>query len=162
MTPCACPPTQPLPGISDPRPTAQELWQRYHQGSDGPAENALVEQYLPLVRSVLGRLAMNLPEHVDQDDLRSAGLLGLLQALRNFDPACGTSFETYARLRVRGSMLDELRRMDGVPRAVHEKSSKRRATMASLEQELGRVTPESEVARALELSSSKFAAARPN
>jgi RNA polymerase sigma factor for flagellar operon FliA len=158
MTPCACPPTQPLPGISDPRPTAQELWQRYHQGSDGPVENALVEQYLPLVRSVLGRLAMNLPEHVDQDDLRSAGLLGLLQALRNFDPACGTSFETYARLRVRGSMLDELRRMDWVPRAVHEKARKIRDTMVRLEQALGRVAADAEVARALQLSSSEYAA----
>ena len=75
-------------------PTAQELWHRYHQEGSSPAENALVERYLPLVRSALGRLAITLPEHVDQDDLNSAGLIGLLQALRNYDPACGSSFET--------------------------------------------------------------------
>src|SRR5262245_35135616 len=82
------------------RPSAQELWQRYHQQADTHTENALVEQYLPLVRTIVGRLAMSLPDHVDQDDLRSAGLVGLLQALRNYDPACGTSFEGYARVRV--------------------------------------------------------------
>src|ERR1041385_3726731 len=94
------------------RPSAQELWQRYHKQADTHTENALVQQYLPLVRSALGRLVMTLPEHVDHDDLHSAGLVGLLQALRNYDPACGSSFESYARVRVRGSMLDELRRMD--------------------------------------------------
>src|SRR5580765_746160 len=90
---------------ADRRPTAQELWQRYHRHADTHTENALVEQYLPLVRTIVGRLAMTLPDHVDQDDLRSAGLVGLLQSLRNYDPACGTSFEGYARVRIRGAML---------------------------------------------------------
>ena len=78
----------------EPHPSAQELWNRYHQRGDSPAENALVERYLPLVRSALGRLAMTLPDHVDQDDLNSAGLIGLLHALRNYDPSSGSSFET--------------------------------------------------------------------
>ena len=102
------------------RPTAQELWQRYHKRADINTENELVEQYLPLVSAIMGRLAMTLPDHVDHDDLRSAGLIGLLQALRNYDPTCGSSFETYARVRIRGAMLDELRRMDWVPRSIHE------------------------------------------
>ena len=140
------------------RPTAQELWQRYHQPSstEGDTENALVQQYLPLVRSVLGRLAMTLPEHVDQSDLNSAGLVGLLQALRNFDPSCGTSFESYARVRVRGAMIDELRRMDWVPRGVHEKSRKLQETMTRLEQELGSVPNEAQVARALNISIEEY------
>ena len=100
-------------------------------------ENALVEKYLPLVSAVMGRLAMTLPDHVDHDDLYSVGLVGLLQAMRNFDPACGTSFETYARVRVRGAMLDELRRMDWVPRTVHEKARKVKDVMAQLEQKMG-------------------------
>ncbi len=132
-------------------PTAQELWQRYHQAGDSHTENALVEQYLSLVRAVLGRLAMTLPEHVDQDDLNSAGLVGLLQALRNYDPACGTSFETYARVRIRGAMLDELRRMDWVPRTVHEKTRRVQEIMAQLEQQLGQTPTEAQMARAMKM-----------
>lgn len=154
MTSCAPAETQ-VPA-ADPRPTAQELWQRYHRKGDSPAENALVEQYLPLVRSALGRLAITLPEHVDQDDLNSAGLIGLLHALRNYDPACGTSFETYARLRVRGAMLDELRRMDWVPRTVHEKARRIQETIAQVEQRLGRVPTDGEVAKALNLSIEEY------
>src|SRR6266700_5061817 len=150
MSTCAiAEPQIPIPEV---RPTAQELWQRYHQKADSPTENALVEQYLPLVRSALGRLAMTLPDHVDQDDLKSAGLVGLLQALRNYDPASGNSFETYARLRVRGAMLDELRRMDWVPRTVHEKSRKIQDAMARLEQKLGCIPNDAQVANAVNLS----------
>jgi len=143
------------PAVIEPRPTAHELWRRYHQG-DGPSENALVEQYLPLVRTVLARLAMSLPDHVDHDDLNSAGLVGLLQAVRNFDPSCGTSFETYARLRIRGAMLDELRRMDWVPRTIHEKARRIQEAMAQLEQELGRVPTDAETARALKLTPAEY------
>jgi RNA polymerase sigma factor for flagellar operon FliA len=132
------------------------LWKRYHKRGDGRTENALVEQYLPLVRSVLGRLAMSLPEHVDHDDLNSAGMIGLLQALRNYDPSSGNSFETYARLRIRGAMLDELRRMDWVPRTVHEKARRIQEAMAELEQRLGRVPTENEVAKAMNLSPSDY------
>jgi RNA polymerase sigma factor for flagellar operon FliA len=153
-TPCVLP--EPPAEITEPRPSAQELWKHYHKRGDGQTENALVEQYLPLVRSVLGRLAMSLPEHVDHDDLNSAGLVGLLQALRNYDPACGNSFETYARLRVRGAMLDELRRMDWVPRTVHEKARRIQETMSRLEQHYGRVPTEAEVAREMKLSPSEY------
>jgi RNA polymerase sigma factor for flagellar operon FliA len=138
-------------------PNAQELWQRYHRRDDANAENALVEKYLPLVSSAVARLAMTLPDHVDQDDLHSAGLLGLLQALRNFDPACGASFETYARMRVRGAMLDELRRMDWIPRSVHEKARKIQGAMVQLEQKLGRAPTEAQMAKALNLSVSEYA-----
>jgi RNA polymerase sigma factor for flagellar operon FliA len=138
-------------------PNAQELWQRYHQQVDADAENELIEKYLPMVSSAVARLAMTLPDHVDQDDLYSAGLVGLLQALRNFDPTCGASFETYARTRVRGAMLDELRRMDWVPRAVHEKARKIQNAMSELEQKLGRTPTEAQVAKALNLSISEYA-----
>lgn len=133
-------------------PTAQELWRRYHKRVDSEVENALIEKYLPLVSSIAARLAMTLPDHVDQDDLYSAGLVGLLQALRNYDPTCGASFETYARTRVRGAMLDELRKLDWVPRTVHEKARKIQTVMAQLEQKLGRVPTEAQMARALNLS----------
>jgi RNA polymerase sigma factor for flagellar operon FliA len=138
------------------RPTAQELWKRYHRHADTHTENELVEQYLPLVRSAVGRLAMTLPDHVDHDDLNSAGLVGLLQALRNYDPACNTSFEGYARLRIRGAMLDELRRMDWVPRTVHEKARRIQEVMAELEQKLGQTPNETQMAKALKISVAEY------
>ena len=142
--------------VVEKRPTAPELWKKYHKRATTKVENALVEQYLPLVATVLGRLAMNLPDHVDQDDLRSAGLVGLLQAMRNFDPKSGTSFETYARVRIRGAMLDELRRMDWVPRTIHEKARKVQRTIAELEQKHGRTPTEKEMAKALDLSAEEY------
>ncbi len=134
------------------RPTAQELWRHYQKEAGSQTENALVERYLPLVRYAVGRLAMTLPDHVDRDDLHSAGLIGLLQSLRNYDPASGTSFESYARLRIRGAMLDELRRMDWVPRTIHEKSRKIQDVMGQLEQRLGRVPTDVEMATAMNIS----------
>jgi len=141
---------------ANPGPTAQELWRRYHKRVDAEVENALIEKYLPLVSSIAARLAMTLPEHVDQDDLYSAGLVGLLQALRNYDPTCGASFETYARTRVRGAMLDELRKMDWVPRTVHEKARKIQRVISELEQKLGRTPTEAQMAKALNLSASEY------
>jgi len=144
--------------MTTPAPTSQELWQHYHQREDLSTENALVERYLPLVGTILRRLSMTLPEHVSHDDLHSAGLIGLLQALRNYDPTCGTSFETYARVRVRGAMLDELRRMDWVPRTIHEKARKIQKTLSALEQQLGRVPNESQVAQELGLTVPQYTA----
>lgn len=149
--------TPPLAAKAERRPSSQELWQRYHQG-DTHTENALVEQYLPLVRAAVGRLAMTLPEHVDSDDLHSAGLIGLLQSLRNYDPSSGTSFEVYARRRIRGAMLDELRRMDWVPRTVHEKARRIQAIMGALEQRLARTPTELEMAREMKITVSEYTA----
>lgn len=115
-------------------------------------ESELVEKYVPLVRNVVGRLAMTLPPHVDGEDLYSAGLTGLLNAVRQYNPTAGTSFETYARLRIRGAILDELRRMDWVPRSVHTKARKVQAVMNQIEQKKGRIASESEMAIALKIS----------
>ena len=101
-------------------------------------ENSLVEQHLPLVRTVVGRLAMTLPSHVNVDDLYSAGLVGLLNAVRRFNPKSGCSFESYARVRIRGAIFDELRRLDWVPRSVHEKARKIEKVMQELTQRTGR------------------------
>ena len=120
------------------QPAPQELWRCYHRTGDSETENALVEEYLPLVRTVVGRLAMTLPAHVSVDDLESAALLGLLQAIRSFTPSGGASFETFARFRIRGAVLDELRRMDWVPRLVHDKARKIQDALGELEQRLGR------------------------
>ncbi len=156
MKPRSSPPQAESSVVLDSRPTPQELWKRYHRRADTNTENALVEQYLPLVRTVVARLAMTLPDHVDQDDLNSAGLVGLLQALRNYDPTCGTSFETYARVRIRGAMLDELRRMDWVPRTIHEKARRIQEVLGRLEQKLGRAPTEKEMATELNISVDEY------
>jgi RNA polymerase sigma factor for flagellar operon FliA len=158
MSPCIAEPPETNLVATVPCPTPQELWQRYHRRAEADVENALVEKYLPLVAAIMGRLAMTLPDHVDHDDLYSAGLVGLLQAMRNFDPACGTSFETYARVRVRGAMLDELRRMDWVPRTVHEKARKVKDMMSQLEQQMGQAPTEAQMANALGISPKEYEA----
>lgn len=156
MSPCIAEPQETNFVATTPCPTPQELWKRYHRRAEADVENALVEKYLPLVSAVMGRLAMTLPDHVDQDDLYSVGLMGLLQALRNYDPTCGTSFETYARVRVRGAMLDELRRMDWVPRTIHEKARKVKNMMLELEQKLGKAPTEAQMAKALGISTKEY------
>lgn len=135
------------------QPNRERLWKQYSRAKAGSdTEDQLVEQYLPLVKTIVGRLAMTLPAHVDIEDLYSAGLVGLLNAMRNFDPKNGSSFETYARLRIRGSVFDELRRMDWVPRSVHDKARKIQKAIQALEQALRRAPTDSEVADALNLS----------
>lgn len=130
------------------------LYGRVSQGSSD--ENDLVQQHLALVRQVVGRLAMSMPSHVDQDDLYSSGLVGLLNAVRNFDPQGGSTFESYARVRIRGAIFDELRRLDWVPRSIHDKARKVQAVMQQLEQKQGRPASDEEVAKALNLSVDEY------
>lgn len=138
-------------------PPKPDLWQRYAKSGPGSeSENSLIEQYLPLVKTVVGRLAMTLPSHVNGDDLYSAGLVGLLQAVRRFDRKCGSSFEHYARTRIRGAILDELRRLDWVPRSVHEKAKKVAGVMQDLAQRLGAVPTDVQMAAALNLSLTEY------
>ena len=132
-------------------------WPRQRRIKPGsPIESELVEKYLPLVRAVVSRVAMTLPPHVDGEDLYSAGLGGLLNAVRQYNPNAGTSFETYARVRIRGAVLDELRRMDWVPRSVHTKTRKVQAAMQELEREKGRVPTDDEIAKVLNITVGEY------
>lgn len=131
----------------------RELAKPYKRIAPGSLrEEELVQQHLPLVRAVVGRLAISLPAHVDIDDLYSSGLVGLLNAVRNFAPHGGSSFESYARVRIRGAIFDELRRLDWVPRSVHDKARKVQTVMHELEQANGELPTDAEMARALKLS----------
>jgi RNA polymerase sigma factor for flagellar operon FliA len=145
---------EPPPPTSDQRrSTQQELWRLYSRGGPGSQpENSLVEEYLPLVKTVVGRLAMTLPSHVNSDDLYSAGLVGLLHAMRRFNPENGASFETYARSRIRGAVFDELRRLDWVPRSVHEKAKKIEKKMQELMQRAGSIPSNAQMAKAMNMS----------
>jgi RNA polymerase sigma factor for flagellar operon FliA len=140
-----------------PNGRAKEMVRRAGRKLPGSqAEEELVQKHLPLVRQVVGRLAMGLPSHVDQDDLYSSGLVGLLNAVRNFDPQGGSTFESYARVRIRGAMLDELRRLDWVPRSIHDKARKVQAQMQQLEQTLGEPPSAAAMAKAMKLSLAEY------
>jgi RNA polymerase sigma factor FliA len=146
------------PSASDQRRSKQqELWKRYSRSGPGSAmENKLVEEYIPLVKTIVGRLAMTLPTHVNGDDLYSAGLVGLLNAMRRFNPQNGNSFETYARVRIRGAIFDELRRLDWVPRSVHEKAKKIEKTMQEMMQRTGAVPTNAQMAKAMKLPLDRY------
>lgn len=140
------------------RVSPRDLWQSYRVESDTDSEGDLVNHYLPLVKTVVGRLAMTLPSHVSIEDLQSAGLVGLLQAIRNYRPGSAASFETFARFRIRGAVLDELRRMDWVPRSVHDKARKLQEAMSDLEQRTGRAPSDREMASEMGLSMEDYQA----
>ena len=114
--------------------------------------NRLVERYLPLVKYNGERIWSRLPEGVELDDLISAGIFGLMDAIDAFDLSRGVKFETYCVPRIRGAMLDELRTMDWVPRLVRSKASKLNEAYKSLEVRLGRAPTEAELAERMELS----------
>lgn len=154
---CDTLPAQPVTETRPRRPVAQDQWRLYARSGPGSSvENHLIEEHLPLVKTVVSRLAMTLPSHVNSDDLYSAGLVGLLNAVRRFNPKSGTSFETYARVRIRGAVLDELRRLDWVPRSVHEKARKVEKVMQELTQKSGTVPSNERMAKALDISVDEY------
>jgi RNA polymerase sigma factor for flagellar operon FliA len=146
------------PGFKrEPKFDAATIWKRYARSGPGSAvEEEVVQQYLPLVRAVVGRVAMSLPSHVSGEDLYSAGLVGLLNAVRRFNPKSGASFETYSRVRIRGAVFDELRRLDWVPRSIHDKARKVEKVMRELEQRKGKSPSDAEMAKALKISVDEF------
>jgi len=125
-----------------------QVWREYKDAKSKPVElrNQLVEHYLPLVKYNAERIWARLPDGVDLDDLISAGIFGLMDAIEAFDLDRGVKFETYCVPRIRGAMLDELRTMDWVPRLVRSKASKLEDTRKRLEAELGRPPSPEEMA----------------
>jgi RNA polymerase sigma factor for flagellar operon FliA len=132
--------------------SAQLKWESYAKSPDAKAREQLLVEYLPLVRRVAGRVIMSLPRSVRLDDLISAGVVGLLSSVDNFDPQLGIKFETFAVNRIRGAMLDNLREMDWVPRSVRQKARHLDRTIEELTHKHGRVPNPSEVAETLGLS----------
>ncbi len=130
-----------------------QLWLDYKREPENKEyRNRLVENYLPLVRYNGERIWSRLPEGVELDDLISAGVFGLMDAIEAFDLTRGVKFETYCVPRIRGAMLDELRTMDWVPRLVRSKASKLNEAMKTLEARLGRQPTEIELAKHMEIS----------
>jgi RNA polymerase sigma factor FliA len=130
-----------------------EIWKDFKADPKNKRlRNLLVEQYLPLVKYNGERIWSRLPDGVELDDLISAGVFGLLDAINAFDLTRGVKFETYCVPRIRGAMLDELRTMDWVPRLVRSKASKLNESLKSLEARLGRTPNENELAEQMGMS----------
>src|SRR5437667_5062334 len=134
-----------------------QLWHDYRAQPLVELRNQLVEHYLPLVRYNAERIWSRLPEGVELDDLISAGVFGLMDAIDAFDLERGVKFETYCVPRIRGAMLDELRTMDWVPRLVRSKASRLEEARKGLEAELGRPPRPDEMAQKLGLTLEEFA-----
>lgn len=137
--------------------TVAQWWEEYKADvSDQNKRNRLVENYLPLVRYHAQKVWMRLPDGVDLDDLTSAGVFGLMDAIDAFDLSRDVKFETYCAPRIRGAMLDELRNMDWVPRLVRTKAKKINEATKLLDDKLGRKPTEAEIADYLGISSDEF------
>lgn len=134
----------------------QAVWRQYKAKKSEALRNVLVERYLPLVRYVAERVAAKLPKSVELDDLMSAGVFGLLDAIDGFDLSRDVKFETYCTTRVRGAILDELRAMDWVPRLVRARAHKLDQAVRELEAKLGRYPTDEEVAKKLGLSAAAY------
>lgn len=133
-----------------------ELWRKYKEDEDLVARDRLILNYSPLVKYVAGRMGTNFPSHVDESDLVSYGLLGLIGALERFDPSRNIKFETYAIARIKGSILDELRSLDWVPRSVRSIARQIEKSSAKLENKLHRTPTDEEIAKDLSLSNEEF------
>ena len=124
----------------------QALWREYRAKRDEGLRDRLILTYAPLVKYVAGRLGSGLPAHVDDEDLVSYGLLGLIGAIERYDPDRDVKFETYAIARIRGAIIDELRALDWVPRSVRSRAREIERAIAELESKLGVAPTDEQIA----------------
>ena len=127
----------------------QSLWHEYRRSGDQSIRERLILTYAPLVKYVAGRVGSGLPSHVDESDLVQYGLLGLIGAIERYDPDRDVKFETYAIARIKGSIIDELRAMDWVPRSVRSRARDIERAIGELEARLGRAPTDEEVSKKL-------------
>ena len=116
----------------------------------------IVKEYSPMIKYVANRIALRLPPHIEVDDLISVGAIGLMDAIEKYDPSRGAKFKTYAEFRVRGSILDELRSLDWVPRSVRQKASNLDAGSSKLQSKLGRLPEDEEIAKEMGVTLEEF------
>jgi RNA polymerase sigma factor for flagellar operon FliA len=131
-------------------------WELFHATRDDHYRNLLMERYRDLVKYAAERLHSKLPDKVDVDDLISAGIFGLMDAIDAYDPSRGVKFETYCAPRIKGSILDELRSMDWVPRLVRARAHQLSRATHTLEMHLGRKPDEEELAEELNMNMDEF------
>ena len=130
----------------------QKLWEEYSKYKTKELRDEIIIEYAGLVKIVAGRISMYLGNNVEYDDLIGNGIFGLIDAIDKFDISKGVKFETYASLRIRGSILDQIRKMDWVPRSVRQKQKKIDRTYQRLESKLGPNVEDEELAKELDIS----------
>jgi RNA polymerase sigma factor for flagellar operon FliA len=143
--------------VDDSAASVAEIWADYKQHGTREARERLILHYAPLVKFVAGRVAAGLPQNIEQSDLVSYGIFGLIDAIDKFDPARGYKFETYAISRIKGAIIDELRSIDWVPRSVRAKARAIERAYSKLENELRRSPEDREVATELGMSEDELA-----
>lgn len=136
--------------------TVAEAWARYLEDGDPACRDQLILQHTPLVKYVIGRLAIHLPQVLEFEDLLGYGTLGLIQAFERFDPSRGVKFESYAVMRIRGAILDALRALRGLPQSVTDKAKRLQRTAMELESVLGRPPTDDELAEALSITTDQL------
>jgi len=141
--------SEPIHGLEDNQ--VAELWERFKSTGDPAAREGLILHYSPLVKFVAGRVGVGLPRNVDQADLISYGIFGLIDAIDKFEPERGFKFETYGINRVRGAIIDELRGLDWVPRSVRSRAREIERSMVELEHKLQRSPTEEELAAHMDM-----------
>ena len=133
-----------------------QVWEQFYKTRDNRFRNLLMEHYSPLVKNTAKRLHSNLPDNVELDDLISAGNLGLMGAIHNYDPARDIKFETYCSARIKGSILDDLRNKDWLPRLVRFRAKQLLKARQLLQARLGRKPTENEIAAELSMDTEEF------
>ena len=133
-----------------------ELWKQYSETKSLAIREKLIIEYSPLVKFVAGRLSIYFGTHVEYDDLVSFGVFGLIDAIDKFDITKGVKFETYASLRIRGSIIDSIRELDWVPRSLRQKSKDLEKVYTELENELGHAASDKEIAERLGITTEDF------
>lgn len=134
----------------------QALWKEYKESGSKEARDRIIQNYLHLVKYVVGRVSTGLPAHVKFEDMYSTGILGLIKAIKRYDPEKKNKFETYAILLIKGAIIDEMRSLDWVPRSIHQKANQVAKVQQELEQKLGREPTDTEVAAKLGLTVANF------
>jgi RNA polymerase sigma factor for flagellar operon FliA len=132
------------------------MWHSYISKREPEMRERIIVQYAPLVKYVVGRLALNLPTVIDSDDVISYGTIGLIDAVERFDPSRGIKFETYAIARIRGAIIDALRQLDQIPRTARQRAREIEAAMVELEERLKRPPTDEEVAKHLNMDVEKY------
>lgn len=134
-----------------------ESWHAYKTNQEESSREALLEEYVPLVKRAVGRVRGLLPPSVEEGDLISYGVIGLLEAMDRFDETRGVPFEAYATMRIRGAIVDGMRAMGWLPRGAYQRAKQLRAAIDSLEQRLGYAASESELAGEMGLDPEAYA-----
>jgi RNA polymerase sigma factor for flagellar operon FliA len=130
----------------------KKVWETFLSSSDDKSRKELAYHYLPMVDFIIGRLAMNLPPHIDRDDLENIGVIGLLNAIDNFDPEREVKFETYASIRIKGAIIDHLRKEDWLSRPLRKKALDIERASEELRGKLKRTPTFDEIAKQIGMS----------